>query len=99
MDYSKFGLMATTKKTLASNSMTPNTLAVIQCYSGDKAARCPSIEGITDGASEKEVVHTLGKPSAFKFEGVTKSLQYSGLGVRLILEKEKVYLLEVRKVP
>jgi hypothetical protein len=74
-------------------------VAVIQCYSAEKSGRCPPIEGITDGATEEEVVHKLSLPSASRFEGVTKSIQYSGRGIRLILEKERVYMLEVKQMP
>jgi len=68
---------------------------VIECYSDDRLGRCPSIAGISDGASEQEVVRKLGKPERSSIEGVTKSLYYSAVGVRLVLSKERVYMLGI----
>jgi hypothetical protein len=75
------------------DSMTAVT--AIQCYSSDMLARCPELVGVRDGAIERDVLRRLGKPSQSKIEGVTKSMTYDDLGIKLWLEKEQVYMLEI----
>jgi hypothetical protein len=67
----------------------------VQCYSNDRAGRCPSITGVRDGDSEKEVIRKLGNPDTCHIGGVTKNMDYRNLGIRLTLTKEGVYMLMV----
>ena len=66
----------------------------IQCYSEDKAYRCPPLAGVRDGDSEQVAVRKLG-PGEQKLQDLNKSIFYTELGVRLYLEKEQVYLMQV----
>lgn len=70
-------------------------VTAIQCYSKDKLSRCPAIAGVSDSNTEKEAVRRLGHPSESQFQGVTKSIAYRDLGIKLTLEKELVYMLEI----
>jgi hypothetical protein len=72
-----------------------DAVIAVQCYSGDRLGSCPSIAGVTDGDSEKEVIRRLGNPDTSRIEGVTKTMAYRNLGITLKLEKERVYLLAV----
>jgi hypothetical protein len=67
----------------------------IQCYSEDKIARCPSIGSVWDGTSEQEALRKLGGPAEQRIDGVSKSVRFPNLGVRLTLTQEQVYILEV----
>jgi hypothetical protein len=70
-------------------------IIVISCYSSDRLRRCPSIGGISDGNTEQEVTHKLGKADSARIEGVTKSLYYKKLGIYFVLAQEQVYTLGV----
>jgi hypothetical protein len=68
----------------------------IQCYSTDKFSRCPAIEGITDGASEDDVLKRFGAPDEAKIMGSTKRMAYRKLGVFFLLQQQIVYMLGVK---
>jgi hypothetical protein len=70
-------------------------VVVIECYSHDRQRRCPSIAGVTDGDSEREVIRKLGAPGTSRITGVTKFISYPDVGIHLWLEKERGYMLGV----
>lgn len=65
----------------------------IGCYSG--RGFCQSILGIYTGTGEDDVLEKLGKPTSETIEGVTKTMVYERFGIKLHLEKKKVYMLIV----
>lgn len=73
-------------------------VVAIHCYSEDRLGRCPSIAGIDDGDSESQVLAKLGRNPRSSIDGVTKTMLYPELGIKLQLTKEEVYALEVRNV-
>jgi hypothetical protein len=70
-------------------------VVAIQCFSKDKLSRCPAIAGLSDGNTEKQAIRRLGPPSDSQFQGVTKWIAYHEQGIKLTLEKEQVYMLEI----
>jgi hypothetical protein len=68
-------------------------VVVIQCFSKDKAG--PAIAGVTDGNTEMEAIKKLGAPSDSQLQGLTKSIAYRKLRIRLTLQQEQVYVLEI----
>jgi hypothetical protein len=67
----------------------------IQCYSADKASRCPPIAGIADGSKEEEVLTRFGPPDEAKITGTTKRMSYQKLGAYFSLEQQTVYMLGI----
>jgi hypothetical protein len=82
-------------KRIEGNGVKSITVITIECYSNDRLRRCPSVAGVSDGDSEQRVIRKLGAPDASRITGVTKSLNYRTLGLRLILTKEQVYGLAI----
>jgi hypothetical protein len=48
------------------------------------------------GDTEGDVKSALGQPSLEELSGVTKTITYDKLNVRLYLTKQKVYMIKVR---
>lgn len=77
-------------------SPTSQKLVEITCHANsDDLARC-GVLGIFTGASEEDVIDALGKPEHERIEGVTKTMEYPSLNLRMNLVKRKVYRLTVR---
>jgi hypothetical protein len=70
-------------------------VVAIQCFSDDNLGRCPKVGGIEDGDDETKVLEKLGGKPQTSISGVTKTLFYPELGIRLHLTKQRVYTLEV----
>lgn len=73
----------------------------ISCFAGTSttnASSCPVLVGVSAGATEEEVVKRLGTPSKAEisqgFETV-KTLYYSQWNVAFMLEKRRVYGLQI----
>jgi hypothetical protein len=67
----------------------------IRCFSSDKLSRCPALAGVKDGDSEEEAIRKLGSPGDQSIKGVTKSILYPELGIKLYLTTRQVYMLQV----
>lgn len=67
----------------------------IRCYSEDKFGRCPAVGSVRDGVSEKDALRKLGGPAEQRIDDATKSIRFPGLGVKLWLTQEQVYMLEI----
>lgn len=71
----------------------------ISCYSRYDKGNCESILGISTGTSEENIVEKLGKPNKEKIYGpnggLTKTLLYQHLNLKLHLEKKAVYSLMI----
>jgi hypothetical protein len=70
-------------------------LIVIQCYSGDKLHRCPTIARISDGDTEQRILNRLGNPDSTELEGTAKIMYYQSKGAFFYLTRQEVYLLGI----
>jgi len=56
------------------------------------------VAGIRCGDSEEEI-RRLGEPTRQKIDGVSKTIEYSDLGLEVILSKGKAYMVRINGVP
>lgn len=80
-------------------SFDPETKKVweIACFSSTvERGSCNSAAGVNIGDTEGDVKSALGQPSLEELSGVTKTITYDKLNVRLYLTKQKVYMIKVR---
>lgn len=70
-------------------------LTEVRCYS-ESYFRCPSVFGLHDGSTEKDVIDTLGQPNVQRIEdsGI-KDLTYSSLDLLFRLQQKKVFSLTI----
>lgn len=66
----------------------------IRCFS-QGAMLCPELIGISDGATEEDVIAKLGLPSGTSIDNAIKTIEYRKLGASFSLKKKKVYMLSV----
>lgn len=60
---------------------------------------CNGAAGVNVGDSEANVKNTLGQPTSENLSGVSKSLIYGKLNIKLYLTKQMVYMIEVGLFP
>ncbi|ARQ08628.1 hypothetical protein NXC12_CH00537 [Rhizobium etli] len=73
---------------------TKKQVSGIGCYANGPAQQCPSIFGIDSNSSEDDVLASLGKADAYKYEGPSKSYRYDAIGLEVSMEKRRVYMVE-----
>jgi hypothetical protein len=72
----------------------------IGCFSSSVTrGSCNGAAGVNVGDNEADVKSNLGAPMSEELSGVSKSLTYSKLNVKLYLTKQKVYMIEIGLFP
>lgn len=94
-DYRNWGFKTYESELTVAFDEARTKVAVIRCFSNDKRSRCPAIAGVQDGDSEQTVIRKLGPKHEQRIEGVTKSIVWPDLGIRLHLTTEEVFMLDV----
>ena len=76
----------------------PETHKVIRvtCFT---STSCSAIGAISIGAGELAVKRAWGAPTSEDLRNGTKTLTYEALNIRLVLAKQKVYMIEVGRFP
>jgi len=70
-------------------------LIAINCYSADKLYRCPTLGGIQDGDSGRELFRKFGQRYTSSIDGVTKVVTYPSVGAHFYLTQETIYMLGI----
>ena len=60
------------------------------------STNCNAVAGVSIGDSEERVRQLLGKPTRYKYDGVTKTISYDDIGLEFVLTKGRVYMITVK---
>jgi hypothetical protein len=94
MDYDRWAFNQDDKTPEYTVAFRDKKVSEIDCANDNK---CPPLLGVRTGTTERNLLSTLGQPTAVETRLYDRYITYSDLGVEFILRQERVYYF--KKIP